>query len=68
MATYKNEKGETVEIETMSNNRLIHAIAKYTMLESKRGNPDPTKAPVVVALKNEALKRLTEIKPDQDNG
>ena len=55
IVSYQNEKGEMVIISEMDNIRLIHAIAKYTELESKE-------SPTVRALKAEAIRRLSEQK------
>lgn len=53
MEQYTNEKGEIVVIAQMDNNRLIHAIAKYTQTMGDKDHP------LVKALKAEALKRLS---------
>lgn len=56
MESFVNDKGETVVIAEMENQRLIHSIAKYAELNGKD-------SPEVKALKAEALKRLSEAKP-----
>lgn len=53
MENYTNEKGETVVIAAMDDNRLIHTIAKYAVLGQEE---------LVKALKGEALARLGEAK------
>ena len=61
MDTFLNDKGESVVISTMENQRLIHSIAKYSVIEGKDSE-------TVKALKAEAIKRLSEAKPTEAQG
>lgn len=60
MEEYKNDEGETVVIAEMESHRLIHAIAKYAVLNGKDDE-------LVKALKAEAIKRLSAPKNEQSS-
>lgn len=57
MTEYTNDKGELVVIAEMESRRLIHAIAKYALIDGQTGLEEVGE--LVKALKAEAIKRLT---------
>lgn len=60
MTSFENDSGETVVIAEMDKWRLVHSIAKYARISGINRELERHYAPIVGALKAEAVRRMEE--------